>query len=72
MPGVWVVATGLEILNGFIPAIINYQAKDKDCDLNFVFQTKENIKLRHVMVNCFDPSGANTVMILKQFQGEAQ
>jgi 3-oxoacyl-[acyl-carrier-protein] synthase II len=53
---------------GFIPAITNYQTKDKACDLKLVLQTLENIKLHHIMVNCFDPSGANTVIILKQFR----
>ncbi|MBF0504792.1 MAG: beta-ketoacyl-[acyl-carrier-protein] synthase family protein [Candidatus Omnitrophica bacterium] len=56
---------GLE--RGFIPAIINFCSKDKDCDLKFIFQALENISLHHVMVNCFDTSGTNTVFILKQY-----
>jgi len=68
--GVMNVAAALgSFEKGFIPAIKNYQTKDDDCTLNFVLQTIENIKLRHMMINCFDPSGANTVIILKQFQG---
>lgn len=71
--GVMNVAAGLGSLEkGFIPAIVNYRTKDDDCALNLVLQTIENIKLRHIMVNCFDPSGANTVIILKQFQGGEQ
>jgi len=53
----------------FIPAIINYKTKDKDCSLKFILQSLINIKFRHIMINCFDPRGANTVIILKQFQG---
>ncbi|MBF0571386.1 MAG: beta-ketoacyl-[acyl-carrier-protein] synthase family protein [Candidatus Omnitrophica bacterium] len=53
----------------FIPQIINYKTKDADCDLNYILKSIEGKNLNYIMVNCFDPSGANTVLILKKFKG---
>jgi len=53
----------------FIPQIINYKTKDSDCNLNHVLKTIKGRNLNYVMVNCFDPSGANSVLILKKFKG---
>ncbi len=53
---------------GFIPSTINYKTKDRNCDLRYVLNTVKNEALNNVMVNCFDPSGANTVLILKKFK----
>jgi len=54
----------------FIPPIINYKEKDTSCDLNHILKTKKDQDLNYVMVNCFDPSGANSVLILKKFKGD--
>ncbi len=54
----------------FIPPIKNYQTEDHNCNLNLVLNYVENVKLRHVMINCFDPSGANTVVIIRKYQEE--
>lgn len=52
----------------FIPPIINYRTKDEHCELNYVLRTIKNKDISFIMVNCFDPSGANTVLILKKFK----
>ncbi len=53
-----------------IPPVINNQFNDKDCGLNCVFKSVQSRGLDHIMVNCFDPSGANSVLILRKFGTE--
>jgi len=54
----------------FIPPIINYKIKDLECNLNFILKPIKSNNLNYIMVNCFDPSGANAVLILKKIQGD--
>ncbi len=49
-----------------MPPTINYQLKDRRCDLNCVANQKQPLKINHLMVNCCGPNGANTSMIISK------
>jgi 3-oxoacyl-[acyl-carrier-protein] synthase II len=54
---------------GAIPPTINYNQKDPGCDLNYVVNKSQKKELSKVMVNTFNPGGANISLILGKFNG---
>lgn len=66
--GLAVVGALGTLQEGIIPATINYKTKDNFCDLNYILKQTAK-KIQNIMINSFDPNGANTVLILSQFKG---
>ncbi|MCU0651955.1 MAG: beta-ketoacyl-[acyl-carrier-protein] synthase family protein [Candidatus Omnitrophica bacterium] len=64
------VAAAIGAINRqMIPPTINYEKKDPDCDLNYVVNRSEGVKVNNLMVNAFGPSGCNTSMVISKFGG---
>lgn len=66
--GLAVVGAVGSLREGFIPATINYQMRDECCDLNYILKKKRAKSIQNIMINSFDPNGANTVLILSKFK----
>jgi 3-oxoacyl-[acyl-carrier-protein] synthase II len=59
----------LAMRDGIIPATINYEYPDPECDLDYVPNTPRKADLRYVMSNSFGFGGQNAVLILKRWDG---
>lgn len=57
------------MLEGVLPATINYETPDPECDLDYIPNQKRNIKPRHVMSNSFGFGGHNATLVFSTFQG---
>jgi 3-oxoacyl-[acyl-carrier-protein] synthase II len=58
----------LTILNGVIPATINYETPDPVCDLDYVPNQNRKAKVDHVMSNSFGFGGHNATLILGRYK----
>lgn len=54
---------------GILPATINYETPDPECDLDYVPNTPRSIPVRYVMSNSFGFGGHNATTILNRFDG---
>jgi len=64
--GLALVAALGALEQGFIPPCINLSEKDSDCALNLDNKAR-NQEVKRVMINTFNPNGANTVVIIGKF-----
>lgn len=55
------------ITKGIIPPTINYTHKDERCDLDYVPNQARKKAIKKVMINSFGPSGANTCLIIGEY-----
>jgi len=58
------------IQEGIIPATINYEYPDPDCDLDYVPNTSRRTKVNTIMSNSFGFGGHNAVIILSRHSGQ--
>ena len=58
------------IQEGIIPATINYEYPDPDCDLDYVPNTSRSTKVNTIMSNSFGFGGHNAVIILSRHSGQ--
>lgn len=58
-----IAATGA-ITKNFIPPTINYQVKDRRCDLDYVPNVAREAKVGTVLVNSFTPTGVNSGLVV--------
>ncbi|HEY5729565.1 MAG TPA: beta-ketoacyl-ACP synthase II, partial [Anaerolineales bacterium] len=54
---------------GTIPATINYQTPDPECDLDYVPNQSRKASLGHIMSNSFGFGGHNATLIFSKFTG---
>lgn len=54
---------------GVVPATINYETPDPECDLDYIPNQKRNIKPKHVMSNSFGFGGHNATLVFSTFEG---
>lgn len=54
---------------GYIPATINYQVKDEDCDLDIVPNVGRNQEIEYAMSNSLGFGGHNATIIVKKYKG---
>lgn len=52
---------------GMLPATINYETPDPECDLDYVPNTPRAVPVRYVMSNSFGFGGHNATIILSRF-----
>jgi len=67
--GVELIASAMAILEGVIPATMNLDHPDEQCDLDFIPNTPREKKVDVIMSNSFGFGGHNASLILKRFEG---
>ena len=66
------ILTMLAVQEGFIPATINYQVPDEDCDLDIVPNQGRNADLTYGMSNSLGFGGHNATIIFKKYEKEGK
>ena len=56
------------INENILPATINYETPDPECDLDYVPNITRNVSPRHVMSNSFGFGGHNATLIMSRFE----
>jgi len=59
----------LAIREGILPATINYQTPDPECDLDYIPNQPRKASPKHVMSNSFGFGGHNATLIFSRFEG---
>ena len=67
--GVELIACALAITEGVIPATMNLDEPDEECDLDFVPNTPRQKNVDVIMSNSFGFGGHNACLVLKRFNG---
>jgi len=67
--GVEFVATVLAISEGFIPATINYEVPDPECDLDYVPNQPRKVQVRTALKNAFGFGGQNACLVVRRWEG---
>ena len=65
--GVEAVVCAKAIQEGFVPATINYQVTDEECDLDIVPNEGRNVEVKYAMSNSLGFGGHNSTILLKKF-----
>jgi len=68
--GIEAVVCALAIKNKFIPPTINLNAKDPECDLDYVALTGRKASLNTVISNSFGFGNCNACIVFSEFKGE--
>ena len=64
--GVEAVVCVKSIQDGFVPATINYQVPDEECDLDIVPNEGRNVEVKYAMSNSLGFGGHNSTILLKK------
>ena len=67
--GVETIVCALSIKDSFIPATINYQNPDPDCDLDIVPNVGRNQEVKAAMSNSLGFGGHNATVVLTKYEG---
>lgn len=59
----------LAIREGIIPATINYQTPDPECDLDYVPNQPRKVEIKHAISNSFGFGGHNATLVFSKFKG---
>lgn len=57
----------LALQNSIIPATINYETPDPECDLDYVPNTPRQAEMTHILSNSFGFGGHNATIVLSRF-----
>ena len=61
------LASGIFTLEeNILPPTINYEKKDRRCDLNYVANNPKQEKVNNMLINSFSPTGNESTLILKR------
>ena len=66
--GVEGIICALGLAEGYIPATINYQTPDPDCDLDYVPNEGRQAVYKYALSNSFGFGGHNATIILKKYE----
>ncbi len=66
--GVEIIASALAINNGIIPATLNLENPDDECDLDYVPLTPRQAKINTALSNSFGFGGHNACLLIRSFQ----
>lgn len=61
------VITTLAVKEGYVPATINYQVPDEECDLDIVANEGRNVEMEYAMSNSLGFGGHNASIIIKKY-----
>ncbi|MGN0367415.1 MAG: beta-ketoacyl-ACP synthase II [Wujia sp.] len=61
------VFTAMALHDGFIPATINYQVKDEECDLDIVPNEGRNVQVEYALSNSLGFGGHNASILMKNY-----
>lgn len=64
------IITTKALEEGFIPATINYQVPDEECDLDIVANQGRQQEIEYAMSNSLGFGGHNATIIIKKYKGE--
>jgi 3-oxoacyl-[acyl-carrier-protein] synthase II len=67
--GVELIACVKAIEDGIVPATLNLDEPDTECDLDYVPKTPRQVKLNIVLSNSFGFGGHNACLLIRRFQG---
>src|SRR5699024_8141315 len=67
--GVEAVLSVKSLDENIMPATMNYETKDPDCDLDYIPNEARERDLNVVMSNCFGCGGHNVALIFKKYKG---
>ncbi len=62
------IFTAMALHDGFIPATINYQVPDEECDLDIVPNEGRNIQVNYALSNSLGFGGHNASILLKKWE----
>ncbi|MDE5873131.1 MAG: beta-ketoacyl-ACP synthase II, partial [Lachnospiraceae bacterium] len=62
------VFTTMAVYDGFIPATINYQVPDEECDLDIVPNEGRNVQVEYAASNSLGFGGHNACIIIKKWE----
>ena len=67
--GVELIASALTINKGIVPATMNLENPDPECDLDYVPLRPREKKVNVVLSNSFGFGGHNACLLIRRFQG---
>jgi 3-oxoacyl-[acyl-carrier-protein] synthase II len=67
--GVELIASCLTITKGLIPATLNLEQPDDECDLDYIPRTPREEKVDVAMSNSFGFGGHNACLVIRRFEG---
>ncbi len=62
------IITALSIKDDYVPATINYQVPDEECDLDIVPNEGRHTEVNYAMSNSFGFGGHNAVILMKKYK----
>lgn len=65
--GIEAIVSILSLKNGIVPATINYETPDPECDLNYVPNKSINKSLNYVLSNNLGFGGHNATLVFKKY-----
>ncbi len=65
--GMGVVSVVGAVNSGVIPPTINYESKDKRCDLDYVPNKAVSARVKTALVNSFSPTGNNSSLVVEEY-----
>lgn len=66
--GVEAIICSLAIKEGYVPATINYQNPDPDCDLDIVPNDGRELEVKYAMSNSLGFGGHNATIVMKKYE----
>lgn len=66
--GILSLSAGVEVLQrNMIPATLNYEERDPECDLDYVKGVPMEAQIRNILITTVDPYGQNSAIIIGRF-----
>ena len=66
--GIEAIVCAMSLKEGYIPATINYQTQDPECDLDIVPNTGRSKDINYAMSNSLGFGGHNASVIFKKYE----